>query len=70
MNCKSTIFATAALLLAAVPVSAEDKFPSKPIRMLVPFSAGEPLLKGEIFSAASVSPLCSGLANIVCMKTI
>lgn len=40
MNCKSTIFATAALLLAAVPVSAEDKFPSKPIRMLVPFSAG------------------------------
>ncbi len=40
MNCKSTIFATAALLLAAVPVSAEDKFPSEPIRMLVPFSAG------------------------------
>jgi tripartite-type tricarboxylate transporter receptor subunit TctC len=40
MNCKSSIFATAALLLAAVPVSAEDKFPSKPIRMLVPFSAG------------------------------
>jgi tripartite-type tricarboxylate transporter receptor subunit TctC len=30
----------AALLLAATPVLAQDSFPAKPIRMLVPFSAG------------------------------
>lgn len=36
----SKILTTAAILLAAPLVNAQDKFPSKPIRMLVPFSAG------------------------------
>lgn len=36
----SKILTAAALLLAAPLVNAQDKFPSKPIRMLVPFSAG------------------------------
>ena len=30
----------ALLLVAAGPLAAQDKFPNKPIRMLVPFSAG------------------------------
>ena len=40
MSKQIKIFTLAALLLAAPLANAQDKFPSKPIRMLVPFSAG------------------------------
>src|SRR5687767_2942317 len=35
-----TIFAALASMMTAAPVPAQDKYPSRPIRVLTPFSAG------------------------------
>jgi len=40
MICRSVFFVVVASLAAAGPATAQQQYPSKPIRMLVPFSAG------------------------------